>query len=376
MDFKQPDPEKLKAEQEEQSKKKNLNLFLGNLADSFSGQSSVGHYVLGQTPKSNNNSSELAKAQNANVADPYERDQKQADVLKRYREAKLAAKADAETAAYESADSAETKALYEAFAQGGLALKPGMTGKQVLDAYGKPAEYLKGKWEKDLAHKNKLEEMREEARLKPKKETDELTGLIKMERLEKLKREADEERLSREVPGYAPTGEVMPTKQEAQKLRDSVTIANSMKQDIARMKELVKAYGTEFNDTNARREMAEINTRLRMKQKNIDELGVLNGPDLGLMIKQIPDPTDNWENLKAVIPGFGNTGKNIYDSFERLDQTIAREVNDKTAARGYRPKDAKGSRKIVKTQTNQKTGQKRIIYDDGTAEIVEPVAGR
>ncbi len=33
-------------------------------------------------------------------------------------------------------------------------------------------------------------------------------------------------------------------------------------------------------------------------------------------------------------------------------------------------------KKIVKTQTNQKTGQKRIVYADGSTEVVDAVAGR
>lgn len=95
------------------------------------------------------------------------------------------------------------------------------------------------------------------------------------------------------VPGFSRTGEVTPSIPEAQKIRDAVAFSGDLEKKLKRMGELVDQNGSfEWGGT-AGQEMLSLAKEIQLsgKGKQLYELGVLTGPDLGMLESITSDPS-------------------------------------------------------------------------------------
>jgi len=161
MDF---DLEKLKQEQDAVNEEKRRNALVGAMADRLSNQQSFGNFFTGKMNQSDGSGARTAQALNESIADPIERQSKILAQYRAHKEAKKADRADAEESSLSSAESPETQALYESFAQAGVRVKPGLSGKQILSAYGKPAEFALAKFKEEQERKTALAKKSSEIR--------------------------------------------------------------------------------------------------------------------------------------------------------------------------------------------------------------------
>lgn len=190
------------------------------------------------------------------------------------------------------------------------------------------------------------------------------------ERADKREEKLSDKELKLAVPGYARTGEVMPSEQEAQKFRKATAVSDQLTKKLDRMKELVKTHGSFEYGGEAGQEMEALATEIQLlgKSPELYELGVLAGPDLSLLQKITADPT----SMSSLFTRDKTRQKQIDTQIESLKQKLA----STSQSLGYAQKgQQKEQRKMIKTQTNTETGQKRIVYDDGTVEILDNVGG-
>lgn len=135
------------------------------------------------------------------------------------------------------------------------------------------------------------------------------------------------------VPGYERTGEVMQSKPEAKDARDTVGTANNIMKGIELLKQQMAESGN-FEWGGAKgAEMAATANDLRLQAKELYKLGVLNGPDLGLLLKQIPDT----ESLGALFTR-EDTAKASLDS---TATSMKRKIEEGMRSKGYEPKPEK-----------------------------------
>lgn len=93
------------------------------------------------------------------------------------------------------------------------------------------------------------------------------------------------------VPGFEKVPGVESSPAEVAKLRDSLAKAKSVEDSITRLQQLTEKQGPfeYFGETGA--EMQALSTGVLMDLKDLQQLGVLAGPDMALLEKQIGDPT-------------------------------------------------------------------------------------
>jgi hypothetical protein len=134
------------------------------------------------------------------------------------------------------------------------------------------------------------------------------------------------------VPGYERTGEVMQSPDEAKKTRDAIGISNNIKGGLDTLKNQMEKYGNFELGGQGGTEMAVTAGDLRLQLKELNNLGVLSGPDYQLMLEQIPD-TQSF-NALMTRPDVAKAQLN------QVISNIDRKVQNSMAAKGYRAKAA------------------------------------
>ena len=135
------------------------------------------------------------------------------------------------------------------------------------------------------------------------------------------------------VFGATPMEGFTPTTQDAEKIKVARDARDGIAAGMARLDDLYKTNGTELVGDNAT-EMEGIVTGMQLNLKELQNLGVLNGPDLALLQRQIPDPSSLAENAK------GFTGQ---DRYVAKRDTFVNALEDKfesgLRARGFQRTD-------------------------------------
>jgi hypothetical protein len=182
-----------------------------------------------------------------------------------------------------------------------------------------------------------------------------------------LDEKKEQQGLRLNVPGYDRSGDVLPKDEEAVKFRKATATADQMKQKLQRMKELVKENGSFEWGGKGGQEMESLATEIQLlgKSPELYELGVLAGPDLSLLQRITSDPS----GASSLFTRDSTRQQQLDSQMSSIDQKLGATAK----SLGYQK--AGGGKTIVKTQTNPKTGQKRIVYSDGTTEIIDSVAG-
>lgn len=196
---------------------------------------------------------------------------------------------------------------------------------------------------------------------------------IKMgERQEARDLKREEKELALAVPGYERTGKVLPKAEEAAKFRKATAVSKQLQSKLDRMKQLVQDNGSFEYGGNGGTEMESLATEIQLlgKSPELYELGVLAGPDLKLLEKITASPT----SLESLFTRDSSRQKQLDSQIE----SIKGKLGTTAESMGYAPEGGSSEKKkaVVKTQTNPKTGQKRVVYSDGSTEIIDPVARR
>lgn len=127
------------------------------------------------------------------------------------------------------------------------------------------------------------------------------------------------------VPGAKLTGEVKPNVTEVKDLRKATGVMNDFEKQAQELDELIKNNGSfEWGGESGSR-MEALSGDLRMKAKELYNLGVLNGPDLDLLLRQIPD-TSSFSSIftldNSARTKLGETAKGLRSAVdERLKST-------------------------------------------------------
>lgn len=229
--------------------------------------------------------------------------------------------------------------------------------------------YLADKYDSDASAKSKAEAAaRSEDRAERRTRAAEMgVGMRQQEKADKKEMEMSE----LNVPGYERTGEVVQGKTEAKDTRDAVGIANTLLKgmDLLEMQLFDPKEGTgsfEYGGTKGATAASTAND-LRLQAKELYNLGVLNGPDLTLMLKQIPDP----ESLGSMFTRDATAQAQLKAS----KQAMQRKLEESMKARGYRPKGgapSAGTQKQVQQKFFSPSRNKtKIIYSDGSEEVID-----
>lgn len=136
-----------------------------------------------------------------------------------------------------------------------------------------------------------------------------------------------------EVYGAEKLPGLKPTPKDAETVKSSRAARDAIAKNIARLDELYQKHGTQMVG-NAAAEMEGISTDIQLNLKELQNLGVLNGPDLALLQKQVPEPTSFKENVKGIV------GQDRYDAKRNsFIESLENKFETGIQARGYKRKD-------------------------------------
>lgn len=162
------------------------------------------------------------------------------------------------------------------------------------------------------------------------------------------------------------------TLDDAKQLKSAHESKQNFDAKIQEMIDLRKEYGSEYLNREAVDRGKQLAKDLLLEYKNMAKLGVLSQSDEAIINAIIPkDPLANdW--APGQDPILNNLTKFKGDSDRDFNTRVTTRTRD-----GINKSMAGGDTKKVpvKTQTNAKTGEKRIVFSDGSIEIVPKVAG-
>jgi hypothetical protein len=117
--------------------------------------------------------------------------------------------------------------------------------------------------------------------------------LMRSDRMGQREEKQGERELALGVPGFERTGEVLPKPEEAAKFRKATATAEQLSSKLNRMRDLVGEVGSFEYGGSKGQEMESLATEIQLLSKNQDmyDLGVLTGPDMGLLQKITADPS-------------------------------------------------------------------------------------
>lgn len=184
---------------------------------------------------------------------------------------------------------------------------------------------------------------------------------------EEKKSEADE---VLNIPDFERVQGVKVKPDEAARLRKAKGEFDSLNQNLREYRDHVKNYGNFEYFGKAGGQMGSLANSVRMNLKNLYELGALAGPDMALLETQITNP-DQLKNLLT-------SNKTAEASLEETQKTLERNFLNKMAASGYKqqgqnvPQKAAPSERVpVKKFQNKELNKTKIVYSDGTEEVID-----
>lgn len=166
------------------------------------------------------------------------------------------------------------------------------------------------------------------------------------------------------VPGWQQTGEVTPTKVEAQKLREAEGTKRGLQAQLANYKNLISKYGTiELTGTGSAKLENAYNTIL-LNLKELEKLGVLTGPDVGLLTAELGDPPNSWGSVFS-------RNKTSQDKLDALFSDIETRHKNKMESAGYVKGAGKPGKASAPARPGTSQGSGKILVSNGkeTLEI-------
>lgn len=148
-------------------------------------------------------------------------------------------------------------------------------------------------------------------------------------RQDALQQKEDTYRQSVAVPGFDIAQGFRPDAKSAEEIRKLSGARNVIQNEVSKLRDLVKKSGTEFGFGEDQAAMEQSAQRVMLNLKELENLGVLNGPDVGVLAKSFMNPTDLRNQFR--------NNKTVLDSFDNFEKYLNDRVSGVASARGYAP---------------------------------------
>lgn len=180
------------------------------------------------------------------------------------------------------------------------------------------------------------------------------------------------------VTGLAPVPGRKPSVKDAEDVKVGLENYNNLMSSLNRLDTLYQKSGTNLVGDDAIAQEGLV-TDIQLNLKEMVRLGVLNGPDLALLQKMVPDPTTGVENIKGSF-GFSRYGEKA----AQFRQTLDEKMENKIKARGYvreSPEDAPapkgdGSAKAPPSGSDPTTAEYARVHSLDYEAAAKILAGR
>jgi hypothetical protein len=170
------------------------------------------------------------------------------------------------------------------------------------------------------------------------------------------------------------------TPDDAKQIKEAAVLKKSFDNKIDELIRLREENGGEILNRQAVERGKQLSKDLLLDYKSLSGLGVLSQSDMSILNSIIPDDPLQYRGPLEVMQGQDSTLSKMKsfksDKNKDFENRLAERLrNPGAAAQVHADAQPQQQKAIVKTQTNQKTGEKRIVYSDGSVEVVSNMAG-
>lgn len=157
------------------------------------------------------------------------------------------------------------------------------------------------------------------------------------------------------------------TEQDAKVLKDAWESKSKLDDQIKELIGLREKFGGEYWNSDATARAKQLSNDILLNYKNLAKLGVLSQSDENIINEIVPKDPLQFSPMAALR---GNDP--ILTKLKGFQSDTAKDFENRVATRTRAgiQSAAKPKKEIAKTQTNQITGEKRIVYTDGSTEII------
>lgn len=156
---------------------------------------------------------------------------------------------------------------------------------------------------------------------------------------EKARIDAEKEKadyaLGSKVPGYEMQEGFRPKLEDIGKFRTSKNVASNIKNLTSKIRDILETSGPQGLPGDAKGKLDQYITQLALQKKEADKLGVLAGPDLDLLMKQIGNSTSFADMIAR--GGYDSAKRQYLQNLTGLDEAADFALNTEAANLGFRP---------------------------------------
>lgn len=161
-------------------------------------------------------------------------------------------------------------------------------------------------------------------------------ALEKYERQEEIKREQAQKARAGAIPGYEAIPGIEIPAANVKEASQALTRTTVIKDLLGGLIDKYTKEGIKVIPGESQAEMESTVTDIQMELKELNNLGVLAGPDMGLLLAQLPDPTGINSALKSVAGKTLGQGDPIISKFKTFQKNLDRKLKSKMSTYGYR----------------------------------------
>lgn len=163
------------------------------------------------------------------------------------------------------------------------------------------------------------------------------------------------------------------TPDDAKKIKDGAVLKENFDAKLKEMIALREKHGggAIMNREDVQRGQ-QLSKDLLLAYKDMSKLGVLSQSDEKILNAIIPEDPLAYNSPLAAIQGQDP----ILNRMQKFQGDASRDFDNRLKNSLRNPQKLEPQKTIVKTQVNQKTGETRVVYSDGTTEIQPKQAGK
>jgi hypothetical protein len=164
--------------------------------------------------------------------------------------------------------------------------------------------------------------------------------------------------LGSKVPDFEMQQGFRPKLEDIGKFRTSKNATAKLKNLTGQIKNILETSGPQGLPGEQRGNLKRLTTQLMMVKKEADKLGVLTGPDLGLLIDQIGDSTSFFDQIAR--GGYDSAKKQYINNLIALDSAAEFDLNTEASNLGFKPASQKPTGLIAGANAQNATANNPI----------------
>lgn len=153
-------------------------------------------------------------------------------------------------------------------------------------------------------------------------------------------KESSDYAMQSKVPGFEMQPGFRPKLEDIGKFRNAKNVAANIKNLTGQIRGILEESGPQGLPGDAKGKLQQKITMLALQKKEADKLGVLAGPDLDLLMKQIGDSANFFDTIAR--GGYDSASRQYLENLKGLEDAADFQINTEASNLGFKPSQDPG----------------------------------